>query len=68
MTITATKEYKCKFIYEYQYYTLCINNMAAKETFAMCCIAQLMTHTMDRYIAAAYLATKLLSLLGYCRE
>ena len=30
-------------------------------------IAQLMTHTPNVYIAAAYLAIKLLSLLAYCR-
>ena len=30
-------------------------------------IAQLMTHTTTVYIAAAYLAIMLLSLLAYCR-
>ena len=31
-------------------------------------IAQLMTHTINVYIAAAYLAIMLQNLLAYCRE
>ena len=48
-----------------------INNNNAKRNPSVVLhahIAQLMTHTTNVYIAAAYLAIMLLSLLTYCRE